>query len=66
MIKTPPLLVLDEPCQGLDAEHIERVKNLVTWYCDYYNATLIYVSHYSGELPDCIDQFLRLGKGSCV
>ncbi len=66
MIKTPPLVVLDEPCQGLDAEHIERVKNLVSSYCEFYEATLIYVSHYSGELPGCIQQFLRLEKGNTV
>ncbi|MFI5124890.1 MAG: ATP-binding cassette domain-containing protein [Chitinophagales bacterium] len=66
MIKTPPLLVLDEPCQGLDVENIERVKNLISRYCKNYLGTLIYVSHYSEELPDCVDHFLRLEQGAIV
>jgi molybdate transport system ATP-binding protein len=66
MIKTPPLLVLDEPCQGLDQEHIELVKDLIGRYCGHYGATLIYVSHYSAELPGCINRFLRLQNGSIV
>lgn len=66
MIKTPPLLVLDEPCQGLDQEHIERVKNLISRYCKNYLGTLIFVSHYSEELPDCVQYFLRLEQGVIV
>jgi molybdate transport system ATP-binding protein len=66
MIKTPPLLVLDEPCQGLDPEHICQVKNMITRYCRHYRASLIYVSHYPEELPSCIRHFLRLEKGFVV
>jgi molybdate transport system ATP-binding protein len=66
MIKTPPLLVLDEPCQGLDPEHIEGVKNLVSRYCEHYAATLIFTSHYAEELPACVSQFLGIRKGIIV
>ncbi len=66
MIRMPPLLVLDEPGQGLDPDHIERVKNLIDRYCEKYTATLIYVSHYSEETPACVDQYLRLQKGHIV
>jgi molybdate transport system ATP-binding protein len=63
MIKRPPLLVLDEPCQGLDREHIEQVKSLIDHYMATFNATLIYVSHYPEEWPACIGHTLKLEKG---
>mgnify|MGYP001598708998 FL=1 len=66
MVRTPPLLVLDEPCQGLDPEHIEQVKGLIGRYCETYGATLIFVSHYPEELPACVTRFLRLEKGSIL
>lgn len=66
MIKTPPLLVLDEPWQGLDQEHIEGVKSLIDRYCETYRATLIFVSHYQEDLPGCINRFLRLKSGHIV
>ncbi|HEY4154533.1 MAG TPA: ATP-binding cassette domain-containing protein [Puia sp.] len=66
MIKTPPLLVLDEPCQGLDQDHIDLVRGLIDRYCEYFGATLIYVSHYPEELPGSVNQFLRLKKGQIV
>ncbi|MFI5124691.1 MAG: ATP-binding cassette domain-containing protein [Chitinophagales bacterium] len=66
MVRTPPLLVLDEPCQGLDPEHIEQVKGLIGRYCENYGASLIFVSHYPEELPACITRFLRLEKGAIL
>jgi molybdate transport system ATP-binding protein len=66
MIKRPPLLVLDEPCQGLDQEHIEQVKSLIDRYMETFNATLIYVSHYPEEWPACIGHTLKLEKGIVV
>jgi molybdate transport system ATP-binding protein len=66
MIKTPPLLVLDEPFQGLDQDHIEQAKDLISRYCRQFGATLILVSHYAEELPRCVDRFLRLRAGMIV
>ena len=33
MIKTPPLLVLDEPCQGLDESQTAFALNMIDRYC---------------------------------
>jgi molybdate transport system ATP-binding protein len=63
MIKTPPLLVLDEPCQGLDASQTGFAINMIDRYCRFYRATLIYVSHYTEDYPPNMDQILRLHKG---
>jgi molybdate transport system ATP-binding protein len=66
LIKNPPMLILDEPCQGLDDEQTSRFRTLISTLVDAFGTTLIYVSHYTQELPACIDHFLRLEKGTIV
>jgi molybdate transport system ATP-binding protein len=63
LIKNPPLLILDEPCQGLDEQQTTYLRDIVTTLCETFRTTLIYVSHYQQELPACIDHWLRLDKG---
>jgi len=66
LVKNPPLLILDEPCQGLDTEAIEYFKSVVDAICDTPERTLIYVSHYVNEIPGCVTKFLKLEKGEVV
>jgi len=66
LIKNPPMLILDEPCQGLDEEQTAYFRQLITVLCEAFHTTLIYVSHYRQELPACIDRFLQLEKGNIV
>ncbi|HEY4286078.1 MAG TPA: ATP-binding cassette domain-containing protein [Puia sp.] len=66
LIKNPPMLILDEPCQGLDEEQTAYFRQLITVLCEAFHTTLIYVSHYRQELPACIDRFLQLEKGNMV
>ena len=66
LIKNPPLLILDEPCQGLDDEQTNYFKNLITQLCLQFDTTLIYVSHYKDQIPDCVNHFLQLEKGNDV
>ncbi len=66
LVKNPPLLILDEPCQGLDTEAIAYFKAVVDAICDTPERTLIYVSHYVNEIPDCVTKFLKLEKGEVV
>jgi molybdate transport system ATP-binding protein len=63
LIKCPPLLVLDEPCQGLDEEQTAAFRELIDMICSATDTTLIYVSHYPLELPSSIDKFLKLEDG---
>jgi molybdate transport system ATP-binding protein len=63
LIKQPPLLILDEPCQGLDDAHTKRFNDLVDMICRQQNLTMIYVSHYREAIPKCIDHILMLESG---
>lgn len=60
LVKNPPLLILDEPCQGLDITNIEHFKSLVDQICANDKRTLIYVSHYPLEIPSCVQNFKEL------
>jgi molybdate transport system ATP-binding protein len=66
LVKNPPLLILDEPCQGLDADGIEYFKAVVDAICETEERTLIYVSHYPNEIPGCVTKFIKLEKGEVV
>lgn len=65
LVKNPPLLILDEPCQGLDIATTEHFKAVVDAICVSSARTLVYVSHYPNEIPSCIEYHFRLSKGVC-
>jgi len=66
LIKNPPLLILDEPCQGLDDEQTVYFRQLIDRICDVFPTTLIYVSHYQKDIPACVNRFLRLEGGKRI
>jgi molybdate transport system ATP-binding protein len=66
MIKNPPLLILDEPCQGLDHVQQTKVQTVVDAICSASATALIYVTHYEEELPACVGHVLRLENGKGV
>ncbi|HEV8506705.1 MAG TPA: ATP-binding cassette domain-containing protein [Chitinophagaceae bacterium] len=63
LVKNPPLLILDEPCQGLDEQQVNEFVGLIDEVCERLNKTLIYVSHYENEIPGCIDKVIFLEDG---
>lgn len=65
IIKNPPLLILDEPCQGLDVAQTTHFNAVVDELCAHGN-TLIYVGHYESQLPSCIEHRFILEKGEVV
>ncbi|WP_419800476.1 ATP-binding cassette domain-containing protein [Mucilaginibacter sp.] len=66
LVKNPPLLIFDEPCQGLDEQQQQHFKYLLEMICKNSNTTLIYVTHYQQEIPNVVNQILRLEKGKMV
>lgn len=66
LIKNPPMLILDEPCQGLDEGQTNYFRKLIDLLCEAFGTTLIYVSHYRNEIPGCVDRFLKLDNGAIV
>lgn len=63
LVKNPPLLILDEPCQGLDIGSVEYFKSVIDSVCGSGERTLLYVSHYTHEIPSCVTRHIRLDKG---
>ncbi|MEY4274482.1 MAG: hypothetical protein RL638_1430, partial [Bacteroidota bacterium] len=59
-VKNPPLLILDEPCQGLDAAQVRLLKDVINQIADCSDMTLIFVSHYAEDVPECIGQVMEL------
>lgn len=62
IIKNPELLILDEPCQGLDQSQTQHFNRLVDELC-INGTTLIYVGHFESALPNCLEKRIVLEKG---
>jgi molybdate transport system ATP-binding protein len=60
MVKPPRLLVLDEPCQGLDAGNRRRVLDAVERIVAAGSTTVLFVSHHAEEIPAGIRHHLVL------
>ncbi|MFT3705084.1 MAG: ATP-binding cassette domain-containing protein [Agriterribacter sp.] len=66
LVKNPPMLILDEPCQGLDKAHVQKFMHIVNDICHTFGTTLLYVSHYKEEIPSCVTKFLQIENGSAT
>jgi molybdate transport system ATP-binding protein len=64
LVQQPDLLILDEPFQGLDSYKIGLSKALLNEFCQ--DKTLIFVTHYKGEIPEIVTQILHLKEGTIV
>jgi len=62
MVKHPHLLILDEPCFGLDDMNRQRVLALIGKICAGSETTVIYVNHHAQDRIEGIDHHLALGK----
>lgn len=55
-VKDPDLLILDEPLHGLDSISKEHARAIIESFCSRPNKSMIYVTHYTEELPRCVAQ----------
>jgi molybdate transport system ATP-binding protein len=66
MVKSPLLMILDEPCEGLDYANRRKVLEFIEFIGSQTATDLIYVTHHKDELPSCITHALVLDKGKVV
>jgi molybdate transport system ATP-binding protein len=62
LVKAAPLLILDEPFQGLDARLVGRAR---AWLDERLrpDQTLLFVTHHPDEIPRTVSHRLRLDAG---
>ena len=53
-VKSPGLMILDEPLHGLDAGKKALAVKIIEEYCSDPEVSLIYVTHYRDEIPSCV------------
>ena len=66
LVKNPGLLILDEPCQGLDFKNRSTVISLLDQICREIPVNMIYVTHHFDEIPDAITHILKIENGRIV
>ena len=66
LVKRPELLIMDEPCQGLDAGKRDRVLQTIDSIAARLDSGVVYVTHYSRALPKSIKHVLALDRGRIV
>ncbi|MFT7471450.1 MAG: molybdate transport system ATP-binding protein [Kiritimatiellia bacterium] len=59
MIKKPRILILDEPCVGLDDYHRQLILSVLDAIALRTLTNILYVTHVADEQPKCINQVLR-------
>ena len=60
MVKHPPLLILDEPCLGLDEINRQLVLALIEKICAGTETSVLYVNHHPEDKIMGIDNYLAL------
>ncbi|MEP2617558.1 MAG: ATP-binding cassette domain-containing protein, partial [Marinomonas sp.] len=64
MVKHPPLLILDEPCLGLDDLNRQLVLALIEKICQGSETTVLYVNHHAEDKISGIENYLELVKNN--
>jgi molybdate transport system ATP-binding protein len=65
MVKSPALLIMDEPCHGLDISNRRRILRIIEMI-GRTPTHLLYVTNHKDEILDCITHVMRLQKGKVL
>ncbi len=66
MVKTPPVLMLDEPCDGLDPANRDKLLKILNFIGLQTPTNLIYITHRPEESLACITHILHLKRGKII
>ena len=66
LIGRPPILILDEPTNGLDPAGIHEIRNLIKELPKMYNCTIMISSHMLSEIELMADDIGILNHGNLL
>jgi molybdate transport system ATP-binding protein len=66
VVKSPVLLFLDEPCDGLDRDNRQKILGVLDYIGSNTYSRLVYVTHHEDEILPCITHRLILHQGRIV
>lgn len=60
--KKPRLLILDEPCHGLDLKNKVMILELIEeiGHNPEFQTAMIFITHHEDEIPNCIERVVKL------
>ena len=62
-VKNPRILILDEPCHGLDENYRNRILSLIEKIAETGTTTILHVTHDPSEVLECEKHILELCPG---
>ena len=62
-MEKPPLLVLDEPMNGLDKQGVEEIRSLFRQLCHEEGITILMSSHYAEDIEALCDTVCEMDCG---
>ncbi len=66
VVKSPVLLFLDEPCDGLDRNNRKKILDVLEYIGSNTHSRLVYVTHHEDEILPCITHRITLHQGRIV